>query len=289
MKNMTSPSVITGYMQRADFFFKKNLGQNFLKDENVASMIVDALGAGKEDAVLEIGPGFGALTQFLAPRAGKVITVEIDPFAAGVIEEVFGECENVRLVRGDILRQDISQLLSEYINEGRTVRAISNLPYYITSQVLIRLLTCGVDFENIVVMVQKEVASRLAAERGTKDYSAFTVLLSYYARTEKLFEVKNTCFMPRPKVDSAVMRIVPLKERPVTVTDEERFVKTVRAAFSMRRKTLLNCISSGFGIGKDEASEMIRSAGFDPSVRGETLSLEDFAALSEKMPSSSED
>lgn len=284
-KNMTSPTVINEYIKRSDFFFKKNLGQNFLRDENVARAIVDELGGDREDAVLEIGPGFGALTQFLVQRYDSVTALEIDPFAIGVLTDVFSEETALRIVKGDILRQDLSRLLGESVAEGKKLRAISNLPYYITSQVIIKLLSSDVRFENIVVMVQKEVSSRLSAQPGTKDYSAFTVLLAYYADVYRCFEVSHTCFIPQPKVDSTVMKIVPLKERRVRVSDEERFTRTVKAAFSMRRKTLLNCISMNFSMSKDEAGERILSAGFDPGIRGEILTLEEFAALSEAMPS----
>ena len=284
MKNMTSPTVITEYMKSSDFFFKKNLGQNFLKDENVARSIVGELGGERKDAILEIGPGFGALTQFLTEDYDDVTALEIDPFAIGVLKDVFSDTEGLRIVRGDILREDLPSLLGDQLTAGKRLRAISNLPYYITSQVIIKLLSSDIFFENIVVMVQKEVSSRLSAKKGTKDYSAFTVLLNYYADVERCFDVSHTCFIPQPKVDSTVMKIIPLEKRRAEVSDEERFVRTVKAAFSMRRKTLLNCISMNFGISKDEAKERIASAGFDPAIRGEILSLEEFAALSEAMP-----
>ena len=284
MENMTSPSVINEYIRRSDFFFKKNLGQNFLRDENVARSIVDELGGDREDAVLEIGPGFGALTQFLIQRYDDVTALEIDPFAIGVLTDVFSEAGGLKIVKGDVLKQDLAGLLSDGLREGKKLRAISNLPYYITSQVIIKLLSSEVHFENIVVMVQKEVSARLSALPGTKDYSAFTVLLNYYADVYRCFDVSHTCFIPEPRVDSTVMRIVPLRQRRVAVSDEDRFVRTVKAAFSMRRKTLLNCISMNFSISKDEAKERIRSAGFDPGIRGEILDLGEFAALSEAMP-----
>lgn len=284
-RNMTNPSVITDYMNRQDFFFKKNLGQNFLRDENVARKITEELDFKDTDVILEIGPGFGALTQFLVENASKVIAVEIDPFAISVLNDAFSDCSNLEIVRGDVLRTDIAQMLGGYAAEGKTLKAISNLPYYITSQVIMKLLTSGVRFEKIVIMVQKEVSDRLAAEKGTKDYSAFTVLLNYYAVTEKRFDVSHTNFIPQPKVDSTVMTVTPLTEHPVSVSDEDRFIKTVKAAFAMRRKTLLNNISAGFDISKDEARERIEKAGFDPAIRGEILSLQEFAALSECMPS----
>ena len=284
MKNMTSPTVITEYMKMSDFFFKKNLGQNFLRDENVARSIVEELGGDRQDAILEIGPGFGALTQFLTGDYDDVTALEIDPFAVGVLKDVFSGTQGLRIVKGDVLKEDLGELMSVQASSGKKLRAISNLPYYITSQVIIKLLSSDIHFENIVVMVQKEVSSRLSAKKGTKDYSAFTVLLGYYADVERRFDVSHTCFIPQPKVDSTVMRITPLEGRRVAVSDEERFVRTVKAAFSMRRKTLLNCISMNFGITKDEAKERIASAGFDPGIRGEVLSLEEFAALSEAMP-----
>lgn len=284
MKNMTAPSVITEYMKKNDFFFKKNLGQNFLRDENVARKIVEELDISPEETVLEIGPGFGALTQFLIKEAKEVIAVEIDPFAIGVLNEVFEEYDNLRIVKNDILKTDLSEILSVSASRGN-LKAISNLPYYITSSVILLLLESEYKFEKIIVMVQKEVSERLSAKPGSKNYSAFTVLLNYYANARKLFDVSHTNFIPAPKVDSSVVEIIPLKDAPVKVDNEEIFVKTVKAAFSMRRKTLQNCISSYFNISKDEAARKINEAGFECSIRGETLSLEDFARLSNIMNS----
>lgn len=284
MKNMTAPSVITEYMKKNDFFFKKNLGQNFLRDENVARKIVEELDISPDETVLEIGPGFGALTQFLVKEAKEVIAVEIDPFAIGVLNEVFEEYDNLRIVKNDILKTDLSEILSDSASRGN-LKAISNLPYYITSSVILLLLESEYKFEKIIVMVQKEVSERLSAKPGSKNYSAFTVLLNYYANARKLFDVSHTNFIPAPKVDSSVVEIIPLKDAPVKVDNEEVFVKTVKAAFSMRRKTLQNCISSYFNISKDEAAKKINEAGFECSIRGETLSLEDFAHLSNVMNS----
>lgn len=284
MKNMTAPSVITEYMKKNDFFFKKNLGQNFLRDENVARKIVEELDISPDETVLEIGPGFGALTQFLVKEAKEVIAVEIDPFAIGVLNEVFEEYDNLRIVKNDILKTDLSEILSDSASRGN-LKAISNLPYYITSSVILLLLESEYKFEKIIVMVQKEVSERLSAKPGSKNYSAFTVLLNYYANARKLFDVSHTNFIPAPKVDSSVVEIIPLKAAPVKVDNEEVFVKTVKAAFSMRRKTLQNCISSYFNISKDEAAKKINEAGFECSIRGETLSLEDFAHLSNVMNS----
>lgn len=283
MKNMTAPSVITEYMKKNDFFFKKNLGQNFLRDENVARKIVEELDLDGTETVLEIGPGFGALTQFLVKDAKDVIAVEIDPFAIGVLNEVFEEFDNLRIVKNDILKTDLSEILKEAASSDVTLKAISNLPYYITSSVILLLLESEYKFEKIIVMVQKEVSERLSAKPATKDYSAFTVLLNYYATARKVFDVSHTNFIPAPKVDSSVVEIIPLKEPPVNVDSEEVFIKTVKAAFSMRRKTLQNCISSYFNISKDEAKQKIEKAGFECSVRGETLSIEDFARLANVM------
>ena len=283
MKNMTSPSVITEYMNKNDFFFKKNLGQNFLKDENVARKIVEALEITPQDTVLEIGPGFGALTQFLCDEAKSVIAVEVDPFAISVLNEAFEEKTNLKIFQGDILKTDLNTLLKDAFENGGKVKAISNLPYYITSSVILKLLENTPAFSSVIVMVQKEVAERLSAKPGTKDYSSFTVLLNFYAQAQKIFEVSHTNFIPQPKVDSAVVRITPFEKPPVEVKDKEAFVKTVKAAFSMRRKTLQNCISAYFDMPKDEASKRIEAAGFSPTVRGETLSLDNFARLSDEM------
>ncbi len=283
MKNLTSPSYIKEYMEKSDFFFKKKLGQNFLKDENIARAITDSLDISKDECVLEVGPGFGSLTQFLVRDAYRVKAVEIDPFAVKVLNEVFEDCENLDIILADVLKADLAEILKDAIDENRNIKAISNLPYYITSSVILKLLRFTPHFENIVVMIQKEVSERLNAPAGSKNYSSYTVLINYYADTEKLFDVSHNVFVPAPKVDSSVMRIVPLKEPRVKVASEEIFFRTVKAGFAMRRKTLLNNISAAFEMDKEKAGECITAAGLKPEIRAEKLTIEEFAALSDSV------
>ncbi len=283
MRSLTSPSYIKEYMEKSDFFFKKKLGQNFLKDENIARAITDSLEIKPEDCVMEIGPGFGSLTQFLVEDAYCVKAVEIDPFAVKVLCEVFNDCPNIEIIQGDILKYDLSVLLKDAFDENRSIKAISNLPYYITSSVILKLLRSEIKFDSVVVMLQKEVSIRLNSPAGSKDYSAYTVLVNYYADINKLFDVSHNAFIPAPKVDSSVIKITPLKQPRVKVMNEEIFFKTVKAGFAMRRKTLLNNISAAFEISKEKAVKYIQSVGLSPEVRAEKLTIEQFASLADAL------
>ncbi len=278
MEDMTSPAVIKKYADRHRFFAKKNLGQNFLADANIARKITDAACISETDDVLEIGPGFGALTQFMLPKAKSVTAVEIDPFACSVLADAFAGADNLRIVHADILKTDLADLTGR--RRGGLI-AVSNLPYYITSPILLKLLSEGVRFDRIVVMMQKEAAARISGAPGTKDYSSFTVALDYYAEAEHLFSVPSTVFYPRPNVDSSVGMLVPRTSPKITVRDEATFFKTVRAGFAMRRKTLLNCLSAAFPLSKEKLSALIASAGIDPLTRAERLTIEQFGRLSD--------
>ena len=278
---LTNPSFIKQMMRKYDFYLKKDLGQNFLIDGYTAQKIADALECSKDSIVLEVGPGIGAITELLAPQCEKLLAVEIDPFAVKMLEDIFSSDKNVQIIHKDILKTDLRMLVGEYIQEGRPVRAISNLPYYITSPVLMYLLESKIAFSEIVVMLQKEVAQRLYSKPSSKAYSAFTIAVEYYAKIEYLFDVPNTVFMPSPKVDSAVLRLRPRKTPLVRVKDEKIFFKTVRAGFAMRRKTLLNCISAGFSLPKDQTREILSDAEIGDSVRAETLSIAQFGRLSD--------
>ena len=228
--------------------------------------------------VLEIGPGIGPLTQQLCLRAGKVCAVELDDRLAPILEKTVGEFSNLQILWGDVLKQDIPALVAEKFS-GLRPMACANLPYYITSPILTALLEAEC-FESVTVMVQKEVAQRIAAKPGTADYSAFSVLCQYYAEPELLFDVPAHCFMPQPKVTSAVIQLRVRAEKPWQIDDTKTFFRTVRASFAMRRKKLINGLAAGFPeLGKDQITQIITECGFDENVRGETLDIPQFAAI----------
>ena len=264
------------------FHFSKAKGQNFLIAGWVPQQIAEDSGVTKDVGVLEIGPGIGPLTQQLALRAGKVCAVEVDERLKPILAMTVGEFDNLQILWGDVLKQDIPALVREKFN-GLRPMACANLPYYITSPILTALLEAEC-FEAVTVMVQKEVAQRIAAKPGTADYSAFTVFCQYYAEPELLFDVPAGCFLPQPKVTSAVITLRTRKTMPWDIADKEVFFRTVRASFAMRRKTLQNGLASGFPeLGKAGAGEVIAACGFAPSVRGETLDIAGFAAIANEI------
>jgi 16S rRNA (adenine1518-N6/adenine1519-N6)-dimethyltransferase len=274
-------SVLNNYGLRAD----KAFGQNFLTDENILRKIAASSGADKESHVLEVGPGLGALTEYLAQSAGFVTAVEADRRLIPALTDRFGETGNVRLVQGDILKQDFSELLTA--QSGLVPRLCANLPYNITTPVIIKALESGL-FASVTVMVQKEVAERMAAVPGSPDYGAFSVFTQYYSLPKRLFSVPPTCFFPPPKVTSAVIRLEVLKAPPVPIGDTTLFFRVVRAAFAQRRKTLTNALSGEFSaLGKERIAAVIEGCGLPPQVRGETLTLAQFAEVANligKMP-----
>ncbi len=275
---LTSAKAVREIQNRFGFTFKKGLGQNFLTSDAVLEKIADA--AAGADGIIEIGPGFGALTQRLARRAKKVAAVEIDERLIEVLKFTLSDCENVKIVQGDILKLDLKSLIETEF-DGMSVNAAANLPYYITTPVIARLLEEKLPFESIVIMVQKEVADRLCAAPGSKDYGAISVLCQYYTEPEVIAKAKASLFVPPPKVDSAVVRLKRLAVPSVRPADEEMFFKTVKASFSQRRKTLLNCLYASFGIPKDKLKAFGEHAEIDLSRRGETLTLTEFARLSD--------
>lgn len=278
--DLTSPKTIKNLQTQFGFTFKKGLGQNFLTSHAVLDEIVDA--AEIENGVLEIGPGFGVLTRELCAAAKKVVSIEIDDRLLEVLEYTLSDFDNVNIVNEDVLKLDLRELLAnEFGNEKVSVAA--NLPYYITTPIIARLLEERLPIKNIVVMVQKEVAQRLQAKPSTKDYGAFTVMCRYFSEPEIITTVPAGLFVPPPKVDSAVLRLRVLDEPRVKVKDEKIFFKTVKSAFSQRRKTLLNCLASGFPFPKETLVKILESADIDPSRRGETLTIDEFAALSDKL------
>jgi 16S rRNA (adenine1518-N6/adenine1519-N6)-dimethyltransferase len=270
-------SVLDKYGLRAD----KAFGQNFLTDENILRKIAEASGADKSSHVLEVGPGLGALTERLAQNAGFVTAVEADRRLLPALTDRFGDSENIRLVQGDILKQDLAELM--VAPPGLTTRLCANLPYNITTPVIIKALESGL-FSSVTVMVQKEVAERMAAAPGISDYGAFSVFTQYYSIPKRLFSVPPTCFFPPPKVTSAVIRLEVLKTPPVATDDTALFFRVVRAAFAQRRKTLLNALSGEFSaLGKERIAAVLDVCGLPPQVRGETLELSQFAEVSNQI------
>ena len=264
------------------FHFSKAKGQNFLTQKWVPESIAMESGVDEGAGVLEIGPGIGPLTQQLCKRAGKVCAVELDRRLEPILERTVGEFPNLEIVWDDVLKRDIAALVAEKL-EGLRPMACANLPYYITSPILTALLEAEC-FETVTVMVQKEVAQRIAAQPGTADYGAFTVFCQYYAEPEILFDVPAHCFLPQPKVTSAVILLNIRKHRPWDIADPAIFFRTVRASFAMRRKKLSNGLAAGFPeLGKVGAEEVIAACGFDPNVRGETLGIPEFARLSNEI------
>jgi 16S rRNA (adenine1518-N6/adenine1519-N6)-dimethyltransferase len=264
------------------FHFSKAKGQNFLIAPWVPQSIAKDAGVDETVGVLEIGPGIGPLTQQLCLRAKKVCAVELDKRLEPILQQTVGEFHNLEIIWDDVLNQNIPALVAEKF-PGLRPMACANLPYYITSPILTALLEADC-FESVTVMVQKEVAQRIAAKPGTEDYSAFTVFCQYYAEPELLFDVPAHCFMPQPKVTSAVISLRVRKERNWDIADEKVFFRLVRASFAMRRKKLSNGLASGFPeLGKSGAAEVIEAAGFDANVRGETLSISDFAKIANEI------
>ncbi len=264
------------------FHFSKAKGQNFLIARWVPENIAIQAGVDREAGVLEIGPGIGPLTQQLALRAGKVCAVEVDERLAPILELTVGEFENLQILWGDILKQDIPALVKEKF-PGLRPMACANLPYYITSPILTALLEAEC-FSSVTVMVQKEVAQRIVARAGTADYSAFSIFCQFYAEPELLFDVPAGCFLPQPKVTSAVIHLKTRQALPWQIDDKDIFFRTVRASFAMRRKKLQNGLASGFPeLGKAGAGEVIAACGFDENVRGETLDIGQFAALANEI------
>ncbi len=276
--DLTSPKEIRSVQSKFGFTFKKGLGQNFLTSHEVLDEIVRA--AGQSDGILEIGPGFGTLTQSLAESAEKVVSIELDERLLPVLDYTLAEYDNVKIIHGDVMKTDLHSLIKTEFPD-MSVSVAANLPYYITTPVITRLLEEKLPAKNIVVMVQKEVAERLAAREGTKDYGAITVLCRYYTEPEIVTVVPASMFVPPPKVDSAVLKMKVLPEPSVKVKDEKLFFKVVKASFAQRRKTLLNCLCAAFPIPKTEMTEILTNAVGNPSRRGETLSLDEFAKISD--------
>ena len=271
---------IQSLLARHGFHFAKSLGQNFLIRGDVAEAIADA-GCIPGCGVLEVGPGIGALTVQLARRAEKVVSVELDKRLPPVLAETMADCDRFTLIEGDVMKLSLAEVAAEQF-QGLEPVLCANLPYNITTPFLTECVRAGC-FRQLTVLIQKEVAQRICARPGTGEYGAFTVLMQYYTEPELLFEVPNTCFMPPPKVTSAVVRCVTRRERPVQVVSEEAFWRTVRAGFALRRKTLVNSLQTGWQLPKERLAGIVESCGLPPTVRGEALGLEEYARLADAL------
>ena len=267
-------------LQKYDFIFQKKFGQNFLVDRHVLDKIVNAANITKEDFVVEIGPGIGTLTQYLAFKARKVLAVEIDKTLIPILEDTLSDFENVSVLNEDLLKVDINKLVEEE-NGGKPIKVVANLPYYITTPIIMNLFESHVPLESVTVMVQKEVASRMQEGPGSKEYGALSLAVQYYASPYIVANVPQNCFMPRPKVGSAVIRLTNHKEPPVKVEDEKLMFDLIRASFNQRRKTLVNGLkNAGFiPFTKEQIESAIDGLGWSATVRGETLDLQQFANL----------
>lgn len=273
-------------LQKYDFVFQKKFGQNFLIDTHVLDKIISAAEITKEDFVLEIGPGIGTMTQYLACAAREVVAVEIDKALIPILEDTLQDYSNVTVLNEDILKVDIKKLADEH-NNGKPIKVVANLPYYITTPIIMGLFEGDVPIESITVMVQKEVADRMQVGPGTKEYGALSLAVQYYAEPYIVANVPPNCFMPRPKVGSAVIRLTKHAEPPVEVSDTKLMFRIIRASFNQRRKTLANGLNNSqeLSFGKEEIQRAIKACGFPEGIRGEALTLEEFAALTNEFKS----
>ncbi len=290
MPSLGNPRNTIEIIQKYHFVFQKKFGQNFLIDTHVLDKIIRAAGVTQEDFVLEIGPGIGTMTQYLAESAGRVAAVEIDANLIPILKETLAGYDNVTILHEDILKTDI-KALADTCNGGRPIKVVANLPYYITTPIIMGLLEGGAPVDNLTVMVQKEVADRMQTGPGSKDYGALSLAVQYYAKPYLVANVPPNCFMPRPSVGSAVIRLTKLPKPAVEVRDAELMFRIIRASFNQRRKTLLNGLSHSAELpfSKEMIAAAIERCGLPASVRGETLSLEQFARLSDRLGEAAED
>ena len=277
-----SPSDINDIRNMFGFRNSKNLGQNFLTDKNIIDRIIEGSEIGPEDLVIEIGPGIGVITREAAAAAKKVIAVEIDEDLLPILQYTLGDLNNVEVVNQDILKTDLKEIIDLQDFRGK-VRIIGNLPYYITTPIIMKLLEDNTGAETITVMIQKEVADRLKAAPGKKECGAISLMVQYFAEVSEIVKVPRTVFVPQPKVDSTVLRLDVRREKPVMVEDEEYFFKVIKAGFAQRRKTVANSLSVLGDVSREEILNALEKAGIDPVRRGETLSLGEYAALSKAL------
>lgn len=281
MADLGKPQNTIAVLQKYNFNFQKKFGQNFLIDPRVLDKIIEAAAITKDDFVLEIGPGIGTMTQYLCENAREVIAVEIDRNLIPILTDTLSEYQNVEVLNEDILKVDINRLAQEK-NQGRPIKVVANLPYYITTPIIMGLFESHAPVENITVMVQKEVAERMQAGPGTKDYGALSLAVQYYAKAEIVAHVPPNCFIPRPKVGSAVIRLTRHREKIVQVEDENLMFHIIRSSFNQRRKTLVNGLNNAqeLNLEKEQIVNALEKLGLNPSIRGEALTLEQFANLS---------
>lgn len=284
MATLGIPQNTIDILKKYDFHFQKKFGQNFLIDTHVLEKIIDAAGVTKDDFVLEIGPGIGTMTQYLCERAREVMAVEIDDKLIPILADTLSAYDNVTVVNEDILKLDIDQIAREH-NAGKPIKVVANLPYYITTPIIMGLFESHVPLESVTVMVQKEVADRMQAGPGTKDYGALSLAVQYYSEAEIVANVPPNFFMPRPNVGSAVIRLTCHKDCPVKVTDEKWMFRIIRASFNQRRKTLQNGLGNdaSLPVTKEQAKAAIESMGLSATIRGEALSLAQFAELANRL------
>lgn len=281
-KRLYSPKYVKEILERYGFKFSKSLGQNFLIDGNIVRKIVDEGDITSEDYIIEIGPGMGTLTEELALRAKKVVAIEIDDTLLPILDETLGKYDNVEVIHGDVLKIDIEKLIEEKLSGG-PVKVVANLPYYVTTPIIAKLIEDNLNLESIIVMVQKEVAERMEAGPGGKEYGSLSVFVNFYSKPEIVVKVPKTVFMPQPKIDSAVIKLEIKKELPDV--DKDKFFKIVKAAFSKRRKTILNSLSTyGFNIEKETIKEALEKLNINVDTRAENLSVEDFIKISKTLP-----
>lgn len=282
MATLGIPQNTIEILQKYQFRFQKKFGQNFLIDTHVLEKIVESAGITREDFVLEIGPGIGTMTQYLCENAREVMAVEIDQNLIPILKETLSDYDNVTVIQEDILKLDIAKVAEEH-NGGKPIKVVANLPYYITTPIIMELFESHVPLSSITVMVQKEVAERMQAGPGTKDYGALSLAVQYYSDAEIVANVPPNCFMPRPNVGSAVIRLTCHDECPVQVRDERFMFRLIRASFNQRRKTLQNGLGNdrGLHVTKEEAAEAIKGLGLSPTIRGEALTLQQFAQLAD--------
>ena len=289
MAYLGTPSATAEIIKQYQFVFQKKYGQNFLVDANILEKIIRLSEITKDDCVIEIGPGIGTMTQYLAESAGKVIAIEIDRHLIPILEETLKEYKNVTIMNEDVLKVDIKKIVEEK-NNGNPIKVVANLPYYITTPIVMGLFESGVPLQDITIMVQKEVAERMQVGPGSKDYGALSLAVQYYARPEVLLQVPGTCFMPRPAVGSAVIRLKRYEKPPVTAQDEKKMFAVIRAAFGQRRKTLSNALAGGLTyadskgnqvqVNRQQVCAVLEKMGIKPDISGETLTLAQFAELS---------
>lgn len=284
MATLGIPANTIAVLQKYNFNFQKKFGQNFLIDTHVLDKIIASAEVGKDDCVLEIGPGIGTMTQYLAENAREVVAVEIDKALIPILEDTLSEYDNVTVINEDILKVNINKIVEEK-NNGQPIKVVANLPYYITTPIIMGLFESHVPLKSITIMVQKEVADRMQVGPGTKDYGALSLAVQYYAKPEIVANVPPNCFMPRPNVGSAVIRLTRYEKPPVEAEDEKYMFSIIRASFNQRRKTLINGLlnAGNLGVTKEDILEVLEEMGLSATIRGEALTLEQFAEFSNKL------